>query len=100
MGQDFFIRRAEIIRRDLPGQNPADIIVLQQLEGNLIYPKVVGKSVGLPAIFVLMAVIVGADAFGIVGMLISVPVFSVSYTLITRWVKYRIKEKHIDEASI
>ena len=76
------------------------IIVLQQLEGNLIYPKVVGKSVGLPAIFVLMAVIVGADAFGLVGMLISVPVFSVSYTLITRWVNQRIKNRHIDESCI
>lgn len=73
------------------------ILVLQQLEGNLIYPKVVGKSVGLPALFVLMAVIVGADAFGIVGMLISVPMFSVAYTLITRWVALRIKDKNIDE---
>ena len=71
------------------------IIVLQQIEGNLIYPKVVGKSVGLPALFVLMAVIIGADSFGIVGMLISVPVFSVCYTLISRWVDMRVKEKHI-----
>ena len=66
------------------------ILVLQQLEGNLIYPKVVGKSVGLPAIFVLMAVTVGAGAMGIVGMLISVPLFSLLYTLVNRWVDQRL----------
>ena len=57
------------------------IIVLQQVEGNLIYPKVVGKSVGLPGIWVLFAVTVGGAAFGFIGMLISVPVCSVLYTL-------------------
>ena len=63
------------------------IIVLQQLEGNLIYPKVVGKKVGLPALWVLIAVTVGSS-FGIVGMLISVPIFSVVYCLIDRIVHY------------
>ena len=50
------------------------IIVLQQLEGNLIYPRVVGKSVGLPGIWVLTAVTIGGGLFGILGMLFSVPV--------------------------
>ena len=76
------------------------ILVLQQLENNLIYPRVVGKSVGLPAIFVLMAVTVGAGSFGIVGMLISVPTVSVIYTVCCRWVDIRLKEKHIDENCI
>lgn len=57
------------------------IIVLQQFEGNLIYPKVVGKSVGLPGIWVLVAVTIGGNAMGIVGMLISVPLCSVLYVV-------------------
>ena len=62
------------------------IIVLQQIEGNLIYPKVVGKSVGLPGIWVLLAVTVGGGAFGILGMLFSVPVCSVLYVLAREFV--------------
>lgn len=57
------------------------IIVLQQYEGNLIYPKVVGKSVGLPGIWVLVAVTIGGNAMGVVGMLISVPLCSVLYVV-------------------
>lgn len=57
------------------------ILVLQQLEGNLIYPKVVGKSVGLPAVWVLGGVTIGGGLFGIVGMLIGVPLVSAFYHL-------------------
>ena len=57
------------------------LLILQQVEGNLIYPKVVGKSVGLPGILVLMAVTIGGEAFGILGMLFSVPVCAVLYSL-------------------
>ncbi len=57
------------------------LVVLQQVEGNFIYPKVVGKSVGLPSLWVLVAVTVGGSAFGIMGMLFAVPIFSVLYTL-------------------
>ena len=57
------------------------LLVLQQLEGNLIYPRVVGKSVGLPGILVLMAVTIGGEAFGVWGMLFSVPVCAVLYSL-------------------
>lgn len=70
------------------------IIVLQQIEGNIIYPKVVGNSVGLPAIWVMMAVIVGGSCFGVVGMLISVPLFSVIYTLFRETVNNRLKSKN------
>jgi predicted PurR-regulated permease PerM len=58
------------------------IVILQQLEGNLIYPKVVGNSIGLPGIWVLAAVTVGGGLGGIVGMLISVPVTATVYKLL------------------
>lgn len=58
------------------------ILVLQQLEGNLIYPYVVGKQVGLPGIWVLVAVTVGASLSGIIGMLLSVPLASIMYSII------------------
>lgn len=67
------------------------IIVLQQLEGDIIYPKVVGKSVGLSGIWVLAAVTIGAEISGVMGMLIAVPVCSVIYTLLSREVN---KRKH------
>lgn len=57
------------------------LLILQQVEGNLIYPKVVGKSVGLPGLLVLMAVTIGGGAFGVLGMLLSVPVCAVLYSL-------------------
>ncbi len=69
------------------------IVVLQQLEGNLIYPKVVGKSVGLPGIWVLVAVTLGGTAGGIIGILLSVPLCSVIYNLLAHLVKVRLKKK-------
>ena len=72
------------------------IIVLQQLEGNLIYPKVVGKSVGLPGIWVLVAVTVGGNAMGVMGMLISVPVCSILYAVSRQAVNDRLKMKNIE----
>lgn len=65
------------------------LLVLQQLEGNLIYPRVVGKSVGLPGILVLMAVTIGGEAFGVLGMLFSVPVCAVLYSLYLEIMKNR-----------
>ncbi len=62
------------------------IVVIQQIDGNLIYPKVVGDSVGLPAIWVMLAVIVGGNSLGIIGMLIGVPVASIVYKLIKEYV--------------
>lgn len=58
------------------------IIILQQIEGNLIYPKVVGSSMGLPGIWVLVAVTIGGGVMGIPGMLIGVPLMSVLYKLV------------------
>lgn len=72
------------------------ILILQQLEGNLIYPRVVGKSVGLPGIWVLAAVTVGGNAFGLLGMILSVPVCSVLYALLRQQVTVRLTEKGLD----
>lgn len=74
------------------------ILILQQLEGNLIYPRVVGKSVGLPGIWVLAAVTVGGNAFGLVGMILSVPVCSVLYALLRQLVNDRLAQKGLTGA--
>lgn len=73
------------------------IIVLQQLEGNIIYPRVVGKSVGLPGIWVLAAVTVGGGLFGILGMLFSVPICSVLYVVFRKFVNKRNGEYETQE---
>ncbi|MBR3844096.1 MAG: AI-2E family transporter [Clostridia bacterium] len=67
------------------------IVVLQQLEGNLIYPKVVGSSIGLPSLLVLAAITVGGSLMGILGMLIGVPMVAALYQLLKEVVK---KEKN------
>ena len=69
------------------------LIVLQQIEGNLIYPHVVGKSVGLPGIWVFFAVIVGSGLGGIVGMLLGVPVCAVIYDEVRRAMRKRESAK-------
>ena len=71
-------------------------LILQQIEGNMIYPKVVGKSVGLPSIWVLAAVTIGGNLMGIVGMLIFIPIVSVIYTLFRASVYKRLRKKHRD----
>lgn len=70
-------------------------LVLQQIEGNFIYPHVVGNSVGLPSIWVLVAVSIGASLMGVVGMLIFIPIASVVYTLFRGIVHRRLREKEI-----
>lgn len=65
-------------------------LVLQQIEGNFIYPRVVGNSVGLPSIWVLVAVTVGANLMGVVGMLIFIPMTSVVYTMLRGIVNRRL----------
>ena len=65
------------------------IIVLQQIEGNLIYPKVVGKSIGLPAVWVLAGITIGGGIMGIFGMLIGVPLVAVAYRLLRDDIKYK-----------
>lgn len=71
------------------------IIVLQQFDGNVTYPRIVGSSVGLPSIWVLVAVTIGAALSGIVGMLIFVPIFATIYELLYRYKKKKLKDKNI-----
>lgn len=66
-------------------------LVLQQVEGNLIYPNVVGSSIGLPSIWVLVAVTLGGSAFGVVGMLVFIPLCSVLYSLLRHEVGIRLR---------
>lgn len=73
----------------------AMFLVLQQVEGNLIYPKVVGNSVGLPSIWVLAAVSIGGSLMGVVGMLVFIPLVSVVYILFRGDVYKRLEKKGI-----
>lgn len=72
-------------------------LILQQIEGNLIYPHVVGGSVGLPSIWVLVAVTVGGNLMGVAGMLIFIPLTSVAYSLLREWVHHRLDVKKAKE---
>lgn len=69
------------------------IVILQQLEGNIIYPKVVGSSIGLPGLWVLAAVTIGGGLSGILGMLLSVPVAATVYKLVRKDVNERVEKK-------
>lgn len=73
-------------------------LVVQQIEGNLIYPHVVGNSVGLPAIWVLVAVTIGGNVAGVVGMIVSIPLCSVVYQLLTEVVNTRLKKRGLESA--
>lgn len=73
------------------------LVILQQLEGNIIYPKVVGKSVGLPSMLIFVSVIVGASVGGVLGILLSVPLCSIAFVLIKEGVDKRLKKRHIIE---
>ena len=73
----------------------AMFLILQQVEGNLIYPHVVGSSVGLPSIWVLAAVSIGGSLMGVAGMLLFIPMTSVIYTLFRQFVYRRLREKNL-----
>ena len=71
------------------------ILILQQVDGNIIGPHILSGAVGLPTMWVMFAIIVGGALFGIVGMFIGIPIFSVIYTLTENWVHKRLKEKNL-----
>ena len=73
-------------------------LVLQQIEGNLIYPHVMGNAIGLPSIWVLFAVLVGEGLMGVLGMLLFIPLTSVCYTLLRQQVHRRLREQ--DESAV
>lgn len=71
------------------------IILLQTLDGNFIGPKILGNSTGLSAFWVVFAIVVGGGLFGIIGMIIGVPLFAVIYYLVTAFVNFRLKRKNL-----
>lgn len=86
-------------------QNPTQAVVfvilflvIQQIEGNLIYPRVVGSSVGLPSVWVLTAVTLGGSMFGVVGMLVMIPLCSVLYSLLRTATRERLRSRGVEKA--
>ena len=73
------------------------IIVLQQIEGNLIYPHIVGKNIGLPSIWVLVAITIGGSSFGIMGMIIGIPIVSVLYAIVVENTNRKLHEKNLEK---
>ena len=69
------------------------IFILQQLEGDIIYPRVVGKTIGISGLWVMFAMIVGGSLMGIMGLLLGIPLFAVLYALLQEWVDNRLKDK-------
>lgn len=72
------------------------ILILQQIESNLVYPKIVGNKVGLPSLWTLFAITVGGSLFGVVGMWVFIPLASTLYELMREYTEYKIKEKNLD----
>lgn len=68
--------------------------IIQLIEGNVIYPRVVGQSVGLPTVFTLTAALIGGNLFGLLGMVFFIPIFAVVYRLVKEWVYSRLKTKN------
>ena len=75
-------------------------LILQQIEGNLIYPRVVGTSIGLPGMWVLVAVAVGGDLMGVAGMLLMIPLASVLYALAREFTDKRLAAKGIEQEKL
>ena len=75
-------------------------VVLQQIENNLIYPRVVGTSIGLPGMWVLVAVTIGGELMGVGGMLLMIPLASVLYALTREFAAKRLAKRDIDPAKL
>lgn len=71
------------------------IVVIQQIEGNLVYPFVVGNSIGLSSFWILVPIFIGSSTFGVLGIIIGVPLFSVIYTLASGYINKRLEDKNI-----
>lgn len=72
------------------------VVVLQQLDGNVIGPKIIGDSVGLSSLWIMFSILVGSAYFGVLGMIFGVPVFSVIYILVKDWVNERLIERDLE----
>lgn len=71
------------------------VVVLQQIDGNIIGPKILGNSIGLPTFWIIFAIFIGGGLFGFIGMLIGVPVFAIIYTLFKNSVDEKLKLKNL-----
>lgn len=72
-------------------------LCIQQIEGNLVYPRVVGNSVGLPSIWVLVAVTLGGSTMGVMGMIVMIPLCSVVYSLVRTATRDRLRQNHVEK---
>ena len=75
------------------------IVLLQQLDGNIIGPAIIGDSTGLSPFWVMFAIFVGGGMFGFVGMILGVPIFAVLYEIVSEFVSYRLSEKNLSTAT-
>ncbi len=75
------------------------IFVLQQLDGNVIGPKILGDSTGLPEFWVLFAILLGGGLFGFVGMIVGIPIFAVFYSYIKRFINYKLEKRSMPVSS-
>ena len=72
------------------------ILAIQQFDGNILGPIILGDKLGLPSFAILFSVVVFGGLFGFLGMFIGVPIFAVIYTAVNEWVEYRLKKKNIE----
>ena len=72
------------------------ILIIQQVDGNIIGPKILGKSIGVSALWVLFAIVLGGDLWGVVGMVLGVPVFATLYALLREFVQWCLDRRGID----
>jgi predicted PurR-regulated permease PerM len=72
------------------------IVILQQIDGNIIGPKILGDSLGLPTLWIMFAIIAGGGLFGIIGMFLGVPIFAVIYVIVKETVLFKLKDKGIE----
>jgi len=75
-------------------------LILQQLENNLIYPRVVGSSIGLPGMWVLLAVAIGGDLMGVGGMLLMIPLAAVVYTLLREFTEKQLEKRGVPQEKL
>ena len=72
------------------------ILVIQQVDGNFIGPKILGSSIGISALWILFSIVVGGDLFGLVGMVVGVPLFATFYGLAREFVHYMLDKRGLD----
>ena len=76
------------------------LLIAQQVQGSIIYPALAGKTIGLPSIWVIVSIAIGGSLFGVVGMLVSIPIASILYTLMNEKMDKKLEEKEISKDKI